>query len=81
MIDGLSVASQKQALANVMKSALFEGGIAMRNIGMQSDVSEMQKEDAKVKLQRKRYDDAKDKLSQLGLDDEETSAADLGDAM
>lgn len=72
MIDGLSVASQKQALANVMKSALFEGGIAMRNIGMQSDVGEMQKEDGKVKLQRKRYDDAKDKLSKLGLSNEET---------
>ena len=71
MIDGLSVASQKQALANVMKSAMFEGGIAMRNIGMQSDVGEMQKEDGKVKLQRKRYDDAKEKLSQLGLSDEE----------
>lgn len=71
MIDGLSVASQKQALANAMKSALFEGGIAMRNIGMQSDVSEMQKEDGKVKLQRKRYEDAKEKLSQLGLSDEE----------
>lgn len=71
MIDGLSVASQKQALANVMKSALFEGGIAMRNIGMQSDVTEMQKEDGKVKLQRKRYDDAKDKLSKFGLGEEE----------
>ncbi len=71
MIDGLSVASQKQALANLMKSALFEGGIAMRNIGMQSDVTEMQKEDGKVKLQRKRYDDAKEKLSKLGLGEEE----------
>ncbi len=71
MIEGLNTASQKQALANAMKSALFEGGIAMRNIGMQSDVSEMQKEDGKVKLQRKLYDDAKDKLSKLGLGNEE----------
>ncbi|MEB0233197.1 HAMP domain-containing protein, partial [Undibacterium sp. 10I3] len=71
MIQGLNTASQKQALVNSMKSSLLEGGIAMRNIGIQSDVSEMQKEDAKVKLQRKRYDDAKDKLSKLGLNDDE----------
>ncbi|MET3116283.1 methyl-accepting chemotaxis protein [Undibacterium sp. GrIS 1.8] len=71
MIQGLNTASQKQALVNSMKSSLLEGGIAMRNIGIQSDASEMQKEDAKVKLQRKRYDDAKDKLSKLGLNDDE----------
>ncbi|MDO8653682.1 MAG: methyl-accepting chemotaxis protein [Undibacterium sp.] len=71
MIEGLNTASQKQALANEMKSALFEGGIAMRNIGLQSDVSEMQKEDGKVKIQRKRYDDAKEKISRLGLGLEE----------
>lgn len=71
MIDGLDTASQKQVLANAMKSALFEGGIAMRNIGMQSDVGEMQKEDGKVKFQRKRYDEAKEKLSKLGLGLEE----------
>lgn len=71
MIEGLNTASQKQALANAMKSALFEGGIAMRNIGIQSDVGEMQKEDGKVKVQRKRYEEAKDKLSKLGLAEEE----------
>ena len=71
MIDGLNTASHKQSLANTMKSALFEGGIAMRNIGLQSDVGEMQKEDGKVKAQRKRYDEAKEKISQLGLSDEE----------
>ncbi|MDO9194656.1 MAG: methyl-accepting chemotaxis protein [Undibacterium sp.] len=71
MIDGLNTASQKQVLANAMKSALFEGGIAMRNIGMQSDVGEMQKEDGKVKFQRNRYNEAKEKLSKLGLGLEE----------
>ncbi|MFZ6747612.1 methyl-accepting chemotaxis protein [Undibacterium sp. Ren11W] len=71
MIDGLNTASQKQALANAMKSALFEGGIAMRNIGLQSDVAEMQKEDGKVKAQRKQYDDARNKISEIGLVDEE----------
>lgn len=71
MIEGLNTASLKQSLANTMKSALFEGGIAMRNIGLQSDVGEMQKEDGKVKAQRKRYDEAKEKISQLGLSEEE----------
>ena len=41
-----------------MKSAMLETGIAMRNIGLQSDVNLMQKEEAKVQDQRKRYDAA-----------------------
>ena len=77
MVEGLTLASQKQLLANNMKSALFESGIAMRNIGIQSDVSEMQKEEAKVKLHRKNYEDAKSKLSSLGLSDDEKKI--LGD--
>lgn len=72
MVDGLNTASQKQALANAMKSALFEGGIAMRNIGLQSDVGEMQKEELKVKAQRKLYDDSREQISRLGLSDDET---------
>ena len=71
--ENLSLASRKQALANSMKSSLYEAGIAMRNIGIQSDVAEMQKEEAKVRAQRKAYDDAKDKISLLGLTDEEKS--------
>ncbi|MFZ6656106.1 methyl-accepting chemotaxis protein [Undibacterium sp. TJN19] len=77
MVDGLNLANQKQILANNMKSALFEGGIAMRNIGIQSDVGEMQKEEAKVKAQRKKYDDAKEKIASLGLSEEEKKI--LGD--
>ncbi|MFZ6772401.1 methyl-accepting chemotaxis protein [Undibacterium sp. SXout7W] len=77
MVEGLTLASQKQMLANNMKSALFESGIAMRNIGIQSDVSEMQKEEAKVKLYRKSYEESKSKLSTLGLSDDEKKI--LGD--
>lgn len=44
MINGLNTASQKLVLANVMKRTLFESGIAMRNIGMQSDVAETLKD-------------------------------------
>ncbi len=77
MIEGLNMAAQKQVLANNMKSALFEGGIAMRNIGIQSDVGEMQKEETKVKTQRKKYEEAKEKIASLGLNEEEKKI--LGD--
>src|SRR5471030_958334 len=55
-----------------MKSAMLETGIAMRNIGLQSDVSLMQKEEEKVKDQRKKYESAITGLKKLGLDDSET---------
>ncbi|MFZ6753215.1 methyl-accepting chemotaxis protein [Undibacterium sp. Dicai25W] len=71
MTEHLSLASQKQALANSMKNSLYEAGIAMRNIGIQSDVGEMQKEEGKVKGQRKIYQEAKEKISLLGLSNEE----------
>ncbi|GGC92180.1 methyl-accepting chemotaxis protein [Undibacterium terreum] len=71
MVEGVNAAIKKQALANAMKSALLEGGIAMRNIGIQSDVSEMQKQDGKAKEQRVRYDKARTELSKFGLSDDE----------
>ncbi|MFZ6644220.1 methyl-accepting chemotaxis protein [Undibacterium sp. TJN25] len=79
MVDAVSAAAKKQALANAMKSALLEGGIAMRNIGIQSDVGEMQKQDGVVKEQRTRYEKAKTELSKYGLsDDEKKIVAELG---
>ncbi len=71
MVASLAATNQKQVLANDMKSAMLEAGIAMRNIGIQSDVSEMQKEETRVKAQKKRYDIAKEKLTGLGLNDDE----------
>jgi methyl-accepting chemotaxis protein len=73
LMAGMERTSAKSAQAAAMKSATLETGIAMRNIGLQSDVSLMQKEEAKVKEQRKRYDAARDKLQSLGLDATETS--------
>jgi methyl-accepting chemotaxis protein len=43
----------------------------MRNIGLQSDVALMQKEQDKVKVQSKRYEDARAKLQSAGLNDAE----------
>ena len=69
--DGLTVASAKSLQASTMKSAMLETGIAMRNIGLQSDVSLMQKEEQKVKDQRALYEKALNDLKVLGLSSEE----------
>ena len=69
--DGLTVASAKSLQASTMKSAMLETGIAMRNIGLQSDVSLMQKEEQKVKDQRALYEKALNDLKALGLSSEE----------
>ena len=71
LISGLSTANSKVLLATKMKAALLEGGIAMRNIGIQSDVSAMQQEEAKVKQQQKEYGQARDNLTAAGLNDAE----------
>ncbi|WP_423681632.1 methyl-accepting chemotaxis protein [Undibacterium sp. WLHG33] len=76
MLENLRLAKEKQILANLMKSSLYESGIAMRNIGIQSDVAEMQKEEGRVKSQRKLYDDSKEKISALGLSDDEKKIVD-----
>ncbi len=71
LIAGLAKTSEKSALAGSMKGSLLEIAIAMRNIGLTSDVPVMQKEEAKVKSQRAAYTAARDKLVALGLDDAE----------
>nr|WP_315392138.1 methyl-accepting chemotaxis protein [uncultured Duganella sp.] len=72
LTTGLEQSTAKNLQAGVMKSAMLETGIAMRNIGLQSDVSLMQKEEQKVKEQRARYDKAIADLKALGLNDDET---------
>ena len=52
LMTGLDLAGAKESQAQSMKSAMLETGIAMRNIGLQSDVSLMQKEEEKVKANR-----------------------------
>jgi methyl-accepting chemotaxis protein len=71
---GLELSTAKNLQAGAMKSAMLETGIAMRNIGLQSDVSLMQKEEQKVKDQRARYDKAQVDLKALGLNDAEKKA-------
>ncbi|WGG52253.1 methyl-accepting chemotaxis protein [Rugamonas sp. DEMB1] len=71
LTKGLQLSTAKNLQAAAMKSAMLETGIAMRNIGLQSDVSLMQKEEGKVKDQRKRYETAVEALKALGLNDAE----------
>jgi methyl-accepting chemotaxis protein len=76
LTSGQAAANNKVALAGAMKSALLEGALAMRNMGLQSEVATMQAEEDKVKAQRKRYAEARDKLVALGLADTERQALD-----
>ena len=63
--NGLVAANTKIVLASAMKSAVLEGGIAIRNIGLQSDVGVMQKQEANVKTQRGLYVAAAAKLATM----------------
>ncbi|MEO8407959.1 MAG: MCP four helix bundle domain-containing protein, partial [Oxalobacteraceae bacterium] len=71
LVDGFNAINDKVALASTMKSALLEGGIAMRNIGLQSDLQKMQAEYEEVKKQRKLYIGLQAKLVASGLTDDE----------
>ena len=71
LTQGLATATAKNLEAGAMKSAMLETGIAMRNIGLQSDVSLMQKEEQKVKDQRARYEKALAELKTQNLSDAE----------
>ena len=71
LVQGLEISNSKSKYAATMKSALAESGIAMRNIGLQSDLSAMQREQERVRKQNARYAEARDKLVVLSLSDEE----------
>ena len=77
LTKGLELSTAKNLQAGAMKSAMLETGIAMRNIGLQSDVSLMQKEEQKVKDQRQRYEKSLADLKALGLSPDENKI--LGD--
>jgi len=73
---GQVAANAKGALAETMKSSLLEAAVAMRNIGLQTEVGPMSREEDRVKEQRKRYADARDKLAALGLNEAEKAVLD-----
>ncbi|RJF96089.1 methyl-accepting chemotaxis protein [Noviherbaspirillum saxi] len=69
--DGMKYANAKAVLANAMRGAVLEGGIAMRNVGLQYTTPDMQREEGKAQAQRKRFQEAQEKLLALGLTAEE----------
>ena len=71
LIAGLRVSEEKNRLAATMKSALLEGGIAMRNIGIQSEVAAMQKEYENAASYRALFIQSRDKFVNTGLTDAE----------
>ncbi|HYD61565.1 MAG TPA: methyl-accepting chemotaxis protein [Noviherbaspirillum sp.] len=75
LLEGLHLSDAKRSLAVAMKSALLEGGIAMRNVGLQSSVDAMSREAAKVKAEKARYVKSFEDLRGLGLTAAETELA------
>jgi methyl-accepting chemotaxis protein len=71
LINGLGTANSKILLATKMKSLLLEIGLSMRNVGLQSDVSAMQREDEKIKGKKKEYTDVRNKFAATGLSSDE----------
>jgi methyl-accepting chemotaxis protein len=71
LLEELRAASAKRELAATMHTSILEATVAMRNIGIQVDVAGTQREEAKVKELRARYDEALARITAAGLSGEE----------
>uniref|UniRef100_UPI002FE30F90 MCP four helix bundle domain-containing protein n=1 Tax=Noviherbaspirillum sp. TaxID=1926288 RepID=UPI002FE30F90 len=69
--QGLRHANAKAVQAGLMRSAVLEGGIAARNVGLQYTTPSMLKEEEKFQQQRAKFLEAQKKLTDLGLGDAE----------
>ncbi|MBC7500905.1 MAG: HAMP domain-containing protein [Herminiimonas sp.] len=69
--QGVQRANSKALAAHTLKSAILEGAIAMRNVGLQYTTPDMQREEAKLAIQQKRFLAAQQQLAALGLDESE----------
>jgi methyl-accepting chemotaxis protein len=74
LVAKLANASIKNNYANTMKDSVLQAAIAMRNIGLQSDVTAMQREEDRTKKLAADFDAASKKLSASGLDETERKA-------
>ena len=68
LLDTLQSTATQQELANVMNIALLKGAVAIRNMGLQTKVEGVQKDQAEAKSQRAAYLTATTKLESMGLD-------------
>lgn len=66
----LQIANTKMELTAAMKSAQLQGVVAIRSIGLHSDVVAMNKEEEQLKAQHKIFNETRDQLLALGVSDE-----------
>jgi methyl-accepting chemotaxis protein len=67
LFEGIRAASAKVDLTTRMKGAQLEGVVAIRSIGLHSDTSAMNKEEERLKTQRKAFNEARDQLMAMGV--------------
>ncbi len=67
----LKASNDKAKHIGNMKSALYEVGITIRNLGLYSELALVQSDVAKIPALHQRYGEAKKKLSAMVLDEEE----------
>ncbi|MBC3808822.1 HAMP domain-containing protein [Undibacterium seohonense] len=71
LIDSLQRANLQQDLAVEMRDNLLSSAVSVRNMGLQTDTVELQKDEAEAKRYRSQYLMAKTKLESLGLSNQE----------
>ena len=71
LLDTLQHADAQQDLAENMRVALLGSAVAVRNMGLQTKVEDVQKDEAQAKRQRAAYLQAKGQLEATGLGDKE----------
>ncbi|MBC3883541.1 methyl-accepting chemotaxis protein [Undibacterium griseum] len=76
MVAGIDASHQKTTLAVSMKVSILEGALAVRNIGLQTDLGEIDKQKQLVKKQHDSFVAARDKLVKLGLTADEKKVLD-----
>jgi methyl-accepting chemotaxis protein len=67
LLNTVQHAGVQQALAEDMRNAMLSSAVSVRNMGLQSKVEAVQKDEAQAKQQRATYLAAKTKLEGLGL--------------
>ncbi len=71
LFQGLELASAKVQWTSTMRAEQLEAVVAIRSIGLHTEVSEMNKEEARLKEHSELYAQARQKLMALGTTEEE----------
>ena len=71
LLETLHQAAERQDLADDMRQALLKSAIAVRNMGLQTKVEVVQRDETEAKKQRANYLTAKGKLESAGLESNE----------